>query len=191
MSLGRKWLAQAIWFTVGSEAERWTVREREILGNGNQSLVNFFFNNYWSNFFFGCGESSLLSEVFFSCGKWVSPCGSRSCCGTQALGRSGFSSCSPQNLEPRLNSCGAQAKLCHGMWDLPRPRTEPMTPALAGWILYHWATREAPKLCFALRSPELTRQEGKGQQNVRVQNTKWPRKHEGTVKYWPLLSAYY
>ena len=32
----------------------------------------------------------------------------------------------------RLSSCGARAQLLHGMWDLPRPGLEPMSPALAG-----------------------------------------------------------
>ena len=32
----------------------------------------------------------------------------------------------------RLSSCGSQAQLLRGMWDLPRPGLEPMFPALAG-----------------------------------------------------------
>ena len=32
----------------------------------------------------------------------------------------------------RLSSCGSQAQLLHGMWDLPRPGLEPLSPALAG-----------------------------------------------------------
>ena len=32
----------------------------------------------------------------------------------------------------RLNNCGSQAQLLRGMWDLPRPGLEPMSPALAG-----------------------------------------------------------
>ena len=31
----------------------------------------------------------------------------------------------------RLSSCGSQAQSLHGMWDLPRPGLEPMSPALA------------------------------------------------------------
>ena len=58
----------------------------------------------------------------------------------------------------RLSSCGSQAQLLRGMWDLPRPGLEPVSPALAGRflttappgkpgrrILNHCATREAPK----------------------------------------------
>ena len=32
----------------------------------------------------------------------------------------------------RLSSCGSQAQLLCGMWDLPRPGLEPVSPALAG-----------------------------------------------------------
>ena len=32
----------------------------------------------------------------------------------------------------RLSNCGSWAQLLHGMWDLPRPGLEPVSPALAG-----------------------------------------------------------
>ena len=32
----------------------------------------------------------------------------------------------------RLSNCGSRAQLLRGMWDLPRPGREPMSPALAG-----------------------------------------------------------
>ena len=32
----------------------------------------------------------------------------------------------------RLSSCGPWAQLLRGMWDLPRPGLEPVSPALAG-----------------------------------------------------------
>ena len=34
-----------------------------------------------------------------------------------------------------LSSCGAQAELPWGMWDLPRPGVKPMSPALASKFL--------------------------------------------------------
>ena len=34
----------------------------------------------------------------------------------------------------RLSSCGSRAQLLHGMWDLPRPGLEPVSPALAGRV---------------------------------------------------------
>ena len=47
----------------------------------------------------------------------------------------GFSSCGSWALEHRLGSCGAQTQLLCGMWDLPRPGIEPVSPALAGGFL--------------------------------------------------------
>ena len=35
----------------------------------------------------------------------------------------------------RLSSCGSRAQLLRGMWDLPRPGHEPVSPALAGRFL--------------------------------------------------------
>ena len=32
----------------------------------------------------------------------------------------------------RLSNCGSRAQLLHGMWDLPRPGLEPVSPALSG-----------------------------------------------------------
>ena len=32
----------------------------------------------------------------------------------------------------RLSNCGSRAQLLRGTWDLPRPRLEPVSPALAG-----------------------------------------------------------
>ena len=44
----------------------------------------------------------------------------------------GLSSCGSWALERRLSSCGTWAQLLRGMWDLPGPGLEPMSPALAG-----------------------------------------------------------
>ena len=44
----------------------------------------------------------------------------------------GPTSCGSQALEHKLSSCGTQAYLLCGIWDLPRPGIEPMSPALAG-----------------------------------------------------------
>ena len=35
----------------------------------------------------------------------------------------------------RLSNCGSRAQLVRGMWDLPRPGLEPVSPALAGRFL--------------------------------------------------------
>ena len=34
----------------------------------------------------------------------------------------------------RLSNCGSRAQLPRGMWDLPRPGLEPVSPALAGGL---------------------------------------------------------
>ena len=34
----------------------------------------------------------------------------------------------------RLSNCGSRAQLLHGMWDLPGPGLEPVSPALAGGL---------------------------------------------------------
>ena len=45
----------------------------------------------------------------------------------------------------RLSNCGSRAQLLRGMWDLPRPGLEPMSPALAG----RFSTTVPPgKPCF-------------------------------------------
>ena len=49
--------------------------------------------------------------------------------------RVGFSSCGSWALECRVSSSGAWAQLLRGMWDLPGPGIEPMSPALAGGFL--------------------------------------------------------
>ena len=85
-------------------------------------------------------RSLLLCSLFSSCCEWglFSSCGAPACrcggfsCGAQALGHVDFSSCSSWALEHRLNSRGAWAHLLWGMWDLPRPRIESVSPALAG-----------------------------------------------------------
>ena len=52
-----------------------------------------------------------------SCGAWASQCCGFSCCGAQALGR------------------WASVVVAHGMWNLPGPGIEPLSPVLAGGFL--------------------------------------------------------
>ena len=44
----------------------------------------------------------------------------------------GFSSCGLRALEHRLDSCGVRASSLRGIWDLPGPGIEPVSPALQG-----------------------------------------------------------
>ena len=74
------------------------------------------------------------------CSVQASHCNSFSCCEAQAAEYAGFGSCSSQALEHKLNTCGSWADLLLGMWDLPRPGTEPVSPAPAG----RFFTTESP-----------------------------------------------
>ena len=63
-------------------------------------------------------------------------------CGARALGVwasvvavRGLSSCGSRAPERRLSSCRARALLLRGMWGLPGPGLEPVSPALAGGFL--------------------------------------------------------
>ena len=91
-------------------------------------------------------------ELLFRCGGHASHCGGFSCCKTRALGMQasvvvarGLSSYGSQALEHRLSSCGAWVQLLCGMWDLPRPGIEPVSPALAGGFLTTVPPGKSPK----------------------------------------------
>ena len=76
--------------------------------------------------FSSCGEQGAT----LCCGARASYCGGFSCCGAQAVGAQVSAV-----VAHGLSSCGAWAELLHGMWDLPRPGLEPVSPALAGGFL--------------------------------------------------------
>ena len=91
------------------------------------------------------------------CGAQASHCGGLSCCRAQALGARAsvvvtcrLSSCGSQALEHRLSSCGARAQSLRGMWDLPGPGPEPVSPALAGGLLTTAPPGKSLPLCFRL-----------------------------------------
>ena len=97
---------------------------------------------FWLHWVFVAAHSFLQlrrAESTLRCGARASHCGGFSCCRPRALGTwasvvvsHGLSSCGWRALEHRLSSCGAQAQPLHGMWDLPGPGLEPVSPALAG-----------------------------------------------------------
>ena len=45
-----------------------------------------------------------------------------------------------------FSSCGARAQLLRGMWDLPRPGLEPVSPALAGGFSTTAPPRKSPQM---------------------------------------------
>ena len=50
----------------------------------------------------------------------------------------------------RLSNCGSQAQLLRGMWDLPRPGLEPVSPALAGRFSTTVPPGKPHKFCYAV-----------------------------------------
>ena len=80
--------------------------------------------------FSSCGEGWLLFLVV--CGLLIAVASLVEETGSRCAG---FNSCGSQALKRRLSSCGAQAYLLCGMWDLPGLGIEPVSPALAGRLL--------------------------------------------------------
>ena len=87
-------------------------------------------------FIFGCVGSSVRARAFSSCGKrgppfiavrgplFIAVRGPLTITAPPAAGH--------RLQTRRLSSCGSRAQLLRGMWDLPRPGPEPVSPALAG-----------------------------------------------------------
>ena len=110
-------------------------RRFRILGIIFRSIIHFefIFKFYFINLFiFSSVGSSLLRGLFSSFSEqgllssrcpWTSLCGGFPCCRAQALGHTGFSSCGTR---------AQWALVTQGMWNLPRPGIEPLSPALAG-----------------------------------------------------------
>ena len=74
---------------------------------------------------FKCARSFFfLAALGLCCDMQAPHCGGLSCCGAQALSRA----CG-------LRSHGPRAQFPHGMWGLPKPGIEPMSPALQGRLL--------------------------------------------------------
>ena len=48
----------------------------------------------------------------------------------------------------RLSNCGSRAQLLRGMWDLPRPGLEPVSPALAGRLSTTAPPRKPQQIVF-------------------------------------------
>ena len=89
----------------------------------------FFFLNFIYLFIYGCVGSSFLCEGFLSsCGKWgplfIAVHGPLTITASPVV---------EHRLQMRrLSNCGSRAQLLRGMWDLPTPGIEPVSPALAG-----------------------------------------------------------
>ena len=106
-------------------------------------ILFFFLLFFWLRWVFVTAHGLSLVAASRGCSSLrASRCGGFSCCRARALGTRapvvaahGLSSCGLWALDHRLSSCGAWALLLHGMWDIPGPGLEPMSPALAGGFL--------------------------------------------------------
>ena len=70
----------------------------------------------------------FCARAFSNCGKWgplfITVCGPLTIVASLAVEH--------RFQMHRLSNYGSRAQPLHGMWDLPRPGLEPMSPALAG-----------------------------------------------------------
>ena len=87
------------------------------------------FNLLFIIFIYGCVGSSFLCEGFLQLRR-VGGHSSPRCAGLFTIAASLVAEHRLQTL--RLSSCGSRAQLLCGMWELPRPGLEPVSPALAG-----------------------------------------------------------
>ena len=118
-----------------------------IISSGRNEVFFFIlFIYFWLHWVFvavrGLSLVAARAGATLHCCAQASHCGGFSCRGAQALGARAsvvvarrLSICGSQALECRLSSCGTRAQLLRGMWDLPGPGLEPVSPALAGRFL--------------------------------------------------------
>ena len=92
----------------------------------------FFFLSYFIYLFiylfFGCVGSSVRARAFSSCGKR----GPLFIAVRRPLTIAASLVAGHRLQTRRPGSCDSRAQLLRGMWDLPRPGLEPVSPALAG-----------------------------------------------------------
>ena len=94
------------------------------------TLLQFFFSliKLFIYLFLAVLGLHFCARAFFSCGKWgplfIAVRGPLTIAVSLVAGH--------RLQTRRLSSRGSWAKLLCGMWDLPRPGLEPMSPALAG-----------------------------------------------------------
>ena len=90
----------------------------------------FFFNNFYFYFYLFMAVLGLrfCARAFSNCGKW----GPLFIAVRGPLTIAAFLVAEHRLQMRRLSNCGSWAQLLCGMWDLPRPGLEPVSPALAG-----------------------------------------------------------
>ena len=99
------------------------------LFNPRVFFVCLFFKNYlFIYLFMAVLGLRFCVRAFSSCGKW----GPLFIAVHGPLTITAFLVVEHRLQTPRLSNCGSWAQLLCGMWDLPRPGLEPVSPALAG-----------------------------------------------------------
>ena len=112
-------------------------------------LINFIYLLiYYYYYFLVVLDFHFCAWAFCSCGKWeplfIAVHGPLTV--TASL-------VAEQRLQTRkLSSCGSRAQLLRGMWDLPRPGLEPVSPAFAGRFSTT-APRGKPPFLFVCTAP--------------------------------------
>ena len=92
-------------------------------------FFNFFFNFYlFIYLFMAVLGLRFCARAFSSCGKW----GPLFIAVRRPLTIAASLVAEHRLQMCRLSNCGSRAQLLCGMWDLPRPGLEPVSPALAG-----------------------------------------------------------
>ena len=96
--------------------------------------------------FFGSAGSLQLCEGFLQMWRAAATL----CSGAQVSHCGGFSCRRAWTPQHGLRSCGTWVQLPHGMWDLPGPGIEPISPALAGRFLTTGPPRKSTFCVFHL-----------------------------------------
>ena len=118
-------------------------------------LINLFilFYLFWLRWVFVAAHGLSLvaaSGAALRCGAWASHCDGFSCCGAQALDVQ-----ASVVVARGLSSCGSWAYLLRGMWNLPRPGLEPVSPALVGGFLTTVPPGKPYTCIFKIRFPPM------------------------------------
>ena len=143
-----------------------TFHQKSVFLKKNYLLNSFIY--FWLNWFFipehglslvavSRGYSSMTCTNFSL--QWLLLAEASHCRGfslqSMGSGYTAFSSCSLWAPDCGLRSCGSWAMLPLGMWDLPRPGTEPVSPVMTGGFLTTGSLGKSKKpvsLCNSLKS---------------------------------------
>ena len=120
------------------------------LSNGQVfwNTYTIYFINLLIDWFLAVLGLRFCARAFYSCGKrgplLIAVCGPLTIAASPVV---------KHRLQMRrLSSCGSRAQLLCGMWDLPRPGLEPVSPALAGRLSTTAPPGKPPEYLFWMAS---------------------------------------